>query len=63
VVVYPDVRYWGGTLFEGTTFARYGLTKSPHEIIVRPGWSRGEVGEIAAYLAARRPRQVLPVAV
>jgi hypothetical protein len=63
VVVYPDVRYWGGTLFEGTTFARYGLTKSPHEIIVRPGWSRGEVGEIAAYLAARRPRQVLPVGV
>lgn len=61
VVVYPAVRYWAGTLHEGTTFTRFGLTKTPHEVVIAPGYSREEVCSVAAYLAARLPKSVLPV--
>lgn len=56
VVVYPDVGYWAGGLQAGTTFERFGLTKVPHEVILRPGYDRAEVRAIAAYFAARAPR-------
>lgn len=61
VVVYPDVRYWGGSLIEGTTFARFGLTKTPQEIVLRASNCDAELGTIVDYFVARlRPR--LPVA-
>ena len=56
IVVYPDVRYWSGSLIEGTTFSRYGLTKPPHEVIIKPGYARADVAAIAAHFAARRPK-------
>lgn len=56
VVVYPDVRYWGGTLLEGTTFSRFGLTKAPHEVVLRPDYTGADVAAIAAYFAARLPK-------
>jgi hypothetical protein len=51
VVVYPEARYWAGTLLEGTTFDRYGLAAPPTEIVVTPGNARRRAGEIAALLA------------
>jgi len=56
VVVYPDVRYWAGRLREGTTFERFGLTKAPHEVVLRPGDDEAVAAAVATYLAARLPR-------
>lgn len=64
VVVYPQVPYWAGTLHEGTTFSRFGLTKVPHEVLIAPGYTPDQVRGIAAYFAARLPKPVavaLPV--
>jgi hypothetical protein len=61
VVVYPDVQYWGGTLIDGTTFGRYGLTKAPHEVVVREGYSSADVSGIVEYFAARRPKAVTAI--
>ncbi len=57
VVVYPDVRYWSGSLLDGTTFGKFGLTKAPHEVVVRASESAAEIQAIVDYFAARlRPR-------
>lgn len=56
VVVYPDVSYWAGSLRAGTTFERFGLTKVPQEVTLRPGYDRAEVRAVADYFAARTPR-------
>jgi hypothetical protein len=53
VVVYPDVRYWGGSLLEGTTFGRFGLTKAPHEVVVRRDADGSEIRAMVDYFAAR----------
>lgn len=53
VVVYPDVRYWSGSLLEGTTFSRFGLTKAPHEIVVRRDAIETEARAIVDHFAAR----------
>jgi hypothetical protein len=58
VVVYPDVQYWAGSLLAGTTFNRFGLTRVPHEIVVKAGYSTDEVRAIAEYLGARLSRPV-----
>lgn len=63
VVVYPDVRYWGGTLLEGTTFSRFGLTKAPHETVISRNFARAEVAAIAAYFAARKPKAAALVSI
>jgi hypothetical protein len=56
VVVYPAVRYWAGSLLDGTTLTRFGLTKAPHEVVIAPGYSREQVQAVAAYFAARLPK-------
>ncbi len=53
VVVYPDVRYWSGTLLEGTTFGKFGLTKTPHEVVVRKSENPAEIRGIVEFFAAR----------
>jgi len=50
VVIYPQVRYWAGTLLEGTTFDRYGLAAAPTEIVVTPGVAAVRAGEIVDIL-------------
>ena len=35
------------------TFTRFGLTKAPHEVVVRPGESESEIQAIVEYFAAR----------
>ncbi|MBC7368200.1 MAG: hypothetical protein H7343_15540 [Undibacterium sp.] len=52
-VIYPDVRYWSGPLFEGTTLSRFGLLKSPHEVVLRRDYTQEEVSALADYFAAR----------
>ncbi len=57
VVVYPDVRYWSGSLLEGTTFGKFGLTKAPYEVVVRAPEQATEIQAIVGFFAARlRPR-------
>jgi hypothetical protein len=63
VVVYPQVRYWAGSLHEGTTFSRFGLTKVPHEVQIAPGYTPDQVRGIAAYFAARLPKGAVAVPV
>lgn len=52
-VIYPDVRYWSGPLLEGTTLSRFGLLKSPHEVVFRANHSSEEVCALADYFTAR----------
>jgi len=53
MVVYPEVRYWSGSLLGGTTFNRYGLTKAPHEVVVQSGQAGSKVPAIAEYFAGK----------
>lgn len=54
VVVYPHVRYWAGTLQGGTGFARFGLARPPHEVLVTPATAAARAAEIAARLGPLR---------
>lgn len=53
VVVYPEVRYWSGSLWEGTTLTRFGLTKAPHEVVVRRGEADAEIRAMVDYFGTR----------
>lgn len=53
VVVYPSVRYWAGSLLEGTTFSRYGLTRVPLEILIGPGYAKDDIKTIANHFTSR----------
>jgi hypothetical protein len=62
VVLYPPVRYWAGTLAEGTTFARFGLKKTPHEIVFSPTEAGDQARSVAAFFSAcvlQRPAAAL----
>lgn len=64
VVVYPDVRYWSGSLLEGSTFGKFGLTKAPYEVVVRASEHVTEIQSIVDYFVARlRPRALTATAV
>lgn len=53
VVVYPETKYWAGSLLEGTTFSRFGLTRAPQEILVKLGYTPAEINAIAQYFSSR----------
>jgi hypothetical protein len=53
VVVYPDVRWWAGSLYEGTTFTRFGLKKPPYELVFNPMRRNDQIQAIAAHFATR----------
>lgn len=61
VVLYPSVRYWSGTLSDGTTFSRFGLTKPPHEILFSAADAGDQARSVAALFSSRVPQQTAPV--
>jgi len=63
VVIYPDVRYWAGSLLEGTTFERFDLPQPPRELVVTPATAAARAREAVEHFVfsgklapAGRPR-------
>lgn len=53
-VIYPDVRYFAGSLRAGTSFARYELDETPYEVTVTSGSAEATSSDLARFYASRR---------
>lgn len=58
-VVYPNARYWAGSLREGTNFQRFGLAKPPHELTVTPESAAQGAKEIVELIVGAKARAVV----
>jgi len=52
VVVYPDVRWWAGSLYAGATFTRFGLKKVPFEVVLNPARRSEQIRTIVSHFEA-----------